>query len=159
MLEMLFPEGSAIATACIAEHVPPDVLSAALRFDQLSFDCCIGEGAFSRVYGATYCGEPVAVKQLSRDRAELDVVHFIDEVAIMRELNHPNVVRFVGTVWEPSAMLVLERLDRSLKEALRDRRPLDVKVVAADVARGMRYLHALELSHRDLKVRPPEPVL
>ena len=81
-------------------------------------------------------------------------MRFIDEVAIMRELRHPNVVRFIWTVWEPSAMLVLERLDGSLREALRDRRPLDSKLVAADVARGMRYLHALELSHRDLKVPP-----
>ena len=48
-------------------------------------------------------------------------------------------------------MLVLERLDRSVREALRDKLPLDTKLVAADVARGMAYLHSLSLSHRDVK--------
>ena len=48
-------------------------------------------------------------------------------------------------------MIVFERLDCSLREALRDRLPLEPLVVAADVARGMWYLHALGLSHRDLK--------
>ena len=69
----------------------------------------------------------------------------------MRELSHPNVVGFIGTVWQPSAMLVIERLDCALREALRDQRPLDTCVVAADVARGMQFLHSLKLSHRDLK--------
>ena len=48
-------------------------------------------------------------------------------------------------------MLVLERLDCSVNEALRDKLPLDPQLVAADVARGMMYLHSLALSHRDLK--------
>ena len=91
------------------------------------------------------------MKQLAGERAALDIVRFIDEVAIMRELQHPNVVRFIGTVWEPSAMLVLERLQGSLREALRDRATLEPLVIAADVARGMWYLHELCLSHRDLK--------
>ena len=48
-------------------------------------------------------------------------------------------------------MLVLERLDCSVNTALRDKLPFDPKLVAADVARGMTYLHSLSLSHRDLK--------
>ena len=55
----------------------------------------------------------------------------------MRELRHPNLVRFVGTIWEPSAMLIIERLDGSVREALRDQKTLNTLVVAADVARGM----------------------
>ena len=78
VLTMLFPEGSAIAAGVIAELVPPDLLAAGLNFEEFAFDRCIGEGAFSRVYGATYRGEPVAVKQLSRDRAALDVVRGFD---------------------------------------------------------------------------------
>ena len=67
----------------------------------------------------------------------------------MRELRHPNLVRFVGTIWEPSAMLILERLDGSVREALRDQKTLNTLVVAAYVARGMEYLV------RRLLRRPP----
>ena len=62
---------------------------------------CLGNGAFSRVYGGTYQGMRVAVKQLTRDLITMDVIRFINETSIMRELEHPNVVRFVGVVWEP----------------------------------------------------------
>ena len=74
VLKMLFPEGSAIAAGVVAELVPPEMIAEGLSFDALSFEKCIGEGAFSRVYGATFEGRAVAVKQLSRDRASLDVV-------------------------------------------------------------------------------------
>ena len=127
------------------------MIEAGLDFDEFAFEKSIGEGSFSRVYAATYRGVAVAVKQLTRDRAELDVVRFVDEACIMRELSHPNVVRFEGAIWAPSAMLVLERLEVSVRDALREKRAVAPRPIAADVARGMTYLHALQLSHRDLK--------
>ena len=75
--------------------------TAGIDFDELVFEKCLGEGAFSRVYAATFQDRAVAVKQFRLDLAEADVVRFIDEVAVMHELRHPNVVQFVGSVWEP----------------------------------------------------------
>ena len=60
--------------------MPPEVIEAGLDFDEFAFEKSIGEGSFSRVYAATYRGEALAVKQLTRDLAAADVARFIDEV-------------------------------------------------------------------------------
>ena len=75
--------------------------TAGINFDELIFEKILGEGAFSRVYAATLHDRAVAVKQLRLDLPEADVVRFIHEVAVMREVSHPNLVGFVGSVWEP----------------------------------------------------------
>ena len=101
---------SAHAIECLASHIFSHlltsfelalVMTAGIDFNELIFEKCLGEGAFSRVYAATLRDRAVAVKQLRLDLAEADVVRFIDEVAVMHELTHPNVVQFVGSVWEP----------------------------------------------------------
>ena len=35
-------------------------------------------------------------------------MRFVREVHTLRSLDHPNIVRFVGAVWQPSLVLVLE---------------------------------------------------
>ena len=89
------------------------------------------------------------------------------EVQTLRSLDHPNIVRFVGAVWEPSLVMVLEWMSggsvhqylASAAEA-GEHGPalaaaglplLSSHAVALDVARGMAYLHALGHAHRDLK--------
>ena len=148
----------------------------------------MGTGGFATVYRAKYKGErTVALKQPHRDCAERDLVRFVREVQTAHDLrrslplhppraassaarlpplqvqtlgalSHPNIVAFIGAVWEPSLMLVLEwaeggsvhaALSRGAKEAPAP--PLDPKSVALDVARGMAYLHSHRHAHRDLK--------
>lgn len=53
----------------------------------------------------------VAIKCLSRDRMQSNMVEFLKEASIMHNIDHPNIVRFFGVVLpniEGSLMLVTE---------------------------------------------------
>ena len=100
-----------------------------------------------------WCGAPVAVKQPIAARAtDHDLRRFVGEVAALSTLRHPNVVQFLGAVWQPGLMLVLEWMEGgSVRDALAAGRPVDARRVATEVARAMRHVHGLHMCHRDLK--------
>ncbi|XP_071690661.1 serine/threonine-protein kinase CTR1-like [Rutidosis leptorrhynchoides] len=123
----------------------------------------IGEGSFGTVHRADWNGEDVAVKSLSleQDYHPEKLNEFWREVAIMRRLQHPNIVLFMGVVTQPPNLsIVTEYLPRgSLFKLLHSSGPkkvLDERLrlrMAFDVAKGMNYLHKRNppIVHRDLK--------
>ncbi|KAI3724089.1 hypothetical protein L2E82_35854 [Cichorium intybus] len=122
----------------------------------------IGAGSFGIVHRADWNGSDVAVKiLLEQDFHPERLTEFLQEVAIMRRLRHPNIVLFMGAVTQPPNLsIVTEYLSRGslyrllhkpgAKEALDERRRLSM---AYDVAKGMNYLHRRNppIVHRDLK--------
>ncbi|GJW79068.1 serine/threonine-protein kinase CTR1 [Tanacetum coccineum] len=122
----------------------------------------IGAGSFGIVHRADWNGSDVAVKiLLEQDFHPERLNEFLQEVAIMRRLRHPNIVLFMGAVTQPPNLsIVTEYLSRGslyrllhkpgAKEALDERRRLSM---AYDVAKGMNYLHRRNppIVHRDLK--------
>ncbi|KAL7617519.1 hypothetical protein Lser_V15G01957 [Lactuca serriola] len=123
----------------------------------------IGAGSFGIVHRAEWNGEDVAVKSLflEQDFHPGKFNEFWREVAIMRRLQHPNIVLFMGVVTEPPNMsIVTEYLSRGSlfrllhkpgpKKILDERHRLKM---AFDVAKGMNYLHKRNppIVHRDLK--------
>ncbi|KAI3738178.1 hypothetical protein L2E82_28198 [Cichorium intybus] len=123
----------------------------------------IGAGSFGTVHRADWNGEDVAVKTLflEQDFHPGKFNEFWREVAIMRRLQHPNIVLFMGVVTQPPNMsIVTEYLSRgSLFRLLHQPGPkkiLDERHrlrMAFDVAKGMNYLHKRNppIVHRDLK--------
>lgn len=120
----------------------------------------IGDGAFGKVFKASWKGRDVAVKVLLRQNLSADVVReFETEVKIMSFLHHPNICMLLGACLTPgNRALVIELVEQgSLWAILRTRRrQLTDKMRAQfvlDTARGMRYLHQFELPilHRDMK--------
>ncbi|KAK9068436.1 hypothetical protein SSX86_012550 [Deinandra increscens subsp. villosa] len=123
----------------------------------------VGEGSFGTVHRAIWNSEDVAVKTLSleQDFHPESVNEFWREVAIMRRLQHPNIVLFMGVVTQPPNLsIVTEYLPRgSLFRLLHKPGPkkiLDEQHrlrMAFDVAKGMNYLHKRNppIVHRDLK--------
>ncbi|CAI5725790.1 unnamed protein product [Hyaloperonospora brassicae] len=120
----------------------------------------IGEGAFGKVFQASWKGRDVAVKVLVRQNLTADVVReFETEVKIMSGLHHPNICMLLGACLAPaSRALVIELVEHgSLWAVLRTRRRLLSDAMRSqfvvDTARGMRYLHQFELPilHRDMK--------
>lgn len=120
----------------------------------------IGEGAFGKVFKATWKNRQVAVKVLIRQDLTADVVReFETEVKIMSFLHHPNICMLLGACLEStSRALVIELVDHgSLWGVLRTRRNILTDRMrakfAADTARGMSYLHNFNLPilHRDMK--------
>ena len=119
-------------------------------------------GAFGAVWRGDWDGVAVAVKVLRVELMALDettVAEFEKEAEFMMRARHPNLVRFFGAGKRAGGepFLVLELVGRgSLRGYLRGadskRLPWPVRrPLAADVARGMQYIHELDQMHRDLK--------
>ncbi|CUG86460.1 protein kinase, putative [Bodo saltans] len=118
-----------------------------------------GRGSFGEVVQALdmRTGRLVAVKVMPLDNlSDRRVDQVVQEVSLMKELSHRNVVQYIGTAREGSNLnIVLEHMPGgSLASLLRHYGPLPVELCRryiADVLEGLRYLHGKNVAHRDLK--------
>ena len=61
----------------------------------------VGSGSFGDVWLSTYDGHDVAVKKLKTENiGEVSLKRFEAEVLMMSSLHHPNIVAFLGMVFE-----------------------------------------------------------
>ncbi len=118
----------------------------------------LGSGTFGIVYRALQRGQLVAIKKPTNHSNVISV--FKNEIAIHRQLSHPNIVAYLGELSEPeSCGFVLELIPGgSLYERLVSGPiPPDLQYsFCLDIARGLGYLHDMRMIHRDLK---PENIL
>ncbi|KAJ0409336.1 hypothetical protein ATCC90586_000573 [Pythium insidiosum] len=135
---------------------------AEINFHDLKLQKIIGVGAFGEVIKGTYCGTPVVVKRMLRNKINEDNVRmFGEEIQLMMNLRHPNIVQFIGASWNSYSNIcfVTEFLERGdLFGVLRNP---EIKLTWAepilrmtiDTSRGMAYLHSMRppIIHRDLK--------
>lgn len=121
----------------------------------------LGAGSFAQVHRAVDrgTGEEVAVKVINKagyDARELEYV--VREVAIMRSLNHPNIVSTYD-IFETSThlYLVIELCaGGELFDIVADHGHLSeqrASQVMRSIVRGLEYLHSEGICHRDIKVR------
>ncbi|KAL8215613.1 hypothetical protein R6Q57_022450 [Mikania cordata] len=118
----------------------------------------IGSGSCGDLHRGVYAGEDVAVKILRSETLNQALEEeFCHEIAILREVQHRNVVRFIGACTkQPHLCIITEYMSGgSLYEYLHKNHhtltlPQLVKF-AIDVSRGMEYLHKNNIIHRDLK--------
>ncbi|XP_040362239.1 G-type lectin S-receptor-like serine/threonine-protein kinase SD1-29 isoform X2 [Rosa chinensis] len=123
----------------------------------------LGQGGFGPVYkGMLPEGKEIAVKRLSSSSGQ-GVEEFKNEMLLISELQHKNLVRIMGCcVKEDEKLLIYEFMpNKSLDTFLFDptkRAVLDWATrfnIVQGVARGLLYLHHdsyLKIIHRDLKV-------
>jgi len=134
-----------------------------INYDELELEQKIGEGGFGEVYRAKWRGTTVAVKTLkhkgpsSHFTAE-EAERYKREVSILRALNHPNLVLFLGASLEPVLCMISEFMfGGSLYDLLYKKKkiPDHTKrcVLALDIAKAMAFLHNHKppIVHRDLK--------
>jgi hypothetical protein len=105
----------------------------------------VGAGAFGEVFKGTCMGETVAIKTMIDVTVE-NVREFKAEIVLTATLRHPNIVNFVGACWGKELMcLVLEWVAKGSLRDLLETPDLHwddpLLRLAADVARGMNYLH------------------
>ncbi|KAJ4457202.1 putative Cyclin-dependent kinase 3 [Paratrimastix pyriformis] len=121
----------------------------------------LGEGTYGIVFKAKdlITNRIVALKKIRLDMDEEGVPRTtIREVAVLRELRHPNVVRLIDVIHSPNKLtLVFEYLDQDLKkrmESLATRGPVDpmlVKYYTYQLLKGIAFCHGHRIIHRDLK--------
>jgi serine/threonine protein kinase len=124
----------------------------------------LGEGGMGKVYLATdqNAGQQVAVKvlapQLSAKPEMLERFH--REAEALRQLDHPNIVRFVDAFsHEGQFVIVMEYVPGGSLHSEIQKGPLPIeraRQIALDLCDALIRAHRLKIIHRDLK---PENVL
>uniref|UniRef100_A0A3B3BEG0 Mitogen-activated protein kinase kinase kinase 20 n=2 Tax=Oryzias melastigma TaxID=30732 RepID=A0A3B3BEG0_ORYME len=134
----------------------PSVSFVQIRFDDIHFFENCGGGSFGSVYRAKWVSrdKEVAVKKLLKIE---------NEAEILSVLSHRNIIQFYGAIVEaPNYGIVTEYASGgSLYDYLssEESEEMDIGQImtwAAEIARGMHYLHSeapVKVIHRDLKSR------
>ena len=124
----------------------------------------LGEGSFAKVYRGEYNGKPCAVKVFKEDVLKKELTPdpgSPSEVEMLSGLKHKNIVQMYGMWLDPhkdrvAVSIVMELCNESLYEFIRRFKgkivPKEKKLpFLQDIARGMMYLHGLNIVHGDLR--------
>jgi len=119
----------------------------------------LGDGAYGKVYKAVMVttGETVAMKRIKFDTQQKGIPSTaIREIAILKVLLHPNVLRLYDAVCKRGRLvLVFEFLENDLKKYMKSVNsrltPDTIKSFSWQLARGCEFCHASRIIHRNLK--------
>uniref|UniRef100_A0A6Q2XM61 LIM domain kinase 1 n=1 Tax=Esox lucius TaxID=8010 RepID=A0A6Q2XM61_ESOLU len=127
------------------------------RPSDLIYGEVLGKGSFGQAVKVTHkeTGEVMVMKELIRFDEETQKT-FLKEVKVMRCLNHPNVLRFIGLLYKDNRLNFISEFVKggTLRETIKKMESdfswrLRVSY-AKDIAAGMAYLHSMNVIHRDL---------
>ena len=116
-------------------------------------DRMLGEGSFSKVYLAKWRETFVVAKVINNDILAIKKDIVLREIEIMSKLHHPNIVQFLGFVYNPF-IIVMEYLpcgDLTSNTTLTKTQKI---TIMKDILKGLAYIHNRQpntLIHRDIK--------
>jgi cyclin-dependent kinase 2 len=128
----------------------------------------VGEGTYGVVYKAedTQTGAIIALKKIRLEHEDEGIPSTsIREISLLKELNHPNIVRLHDVIHSNKQLyLVFEYLDEDLKKHIDTIRrqlrnegkayqlhPMIVKSFLYQLVKGIAFCHSHRILHRDLK--------
>jgi len=122
----------------------------------------LGSGASATVHIATYksTGKPVAVKTYYKSHMDKVVEGRIrKEYALMRHMNHPNLIKLIDVVENPEQIIIIMELASSgdlhhfITSQPQYRLSEDkARIIFKQIAKGVRHLHRCGFVHRDIKL-------
>lgn len=129
-----------------------------IPFDDLKLLDVIGKGRFGTVHRGLWHGD-VAVKVLKENYLNDDrtLEAFKHEVATFKKTRHENLVLFMGACMKPPRLAIITSLCKgntlfTLIHLRKDKFSLNrTTLVAQQISKGMGYLHARGIVHKDLK--------
>ncbi|XP_020209854.1 mitogen-activated protein kinase kinase kinase NPK1 isoform X1 [Cajanus cajan] len=125
----------------------------------------IGSGAFGRVYMGMNLdsGELIAIKQVLiasgsayKENTQANIRELEEEIKLLKNLTHPNIVRYLGTAREEDSLnILLEFVPGGSISSLLGKFgsfPESVmKMYTKQLLLGLEYLHTNGIIHRDIK--------
>jgi serine/threonine-protein kinase len=120
----------------------------------------LGTGAMGTVYRAHYTktGQVMALKIIggTHDTSATSLGRFEREAAILKNLNHPNIVRYYGTgSYRKSPFFVMEYIEGETLENRLDRTRRftweEVVALGQQICSALQHAHEKGIVHRDLK--------
>ncbi|XP_054475100.1 kinase suppressor of Ras 1-like isoform X2 [Anoplopoma fimbria] len=128
-----------------------------IPYEQLQLGELIGKGRWGKVHKGRWHGE-VAIRLLEIDGNNQDHLKlFKNEVMNYRQTRHENVILFMGACMAPPHLAIITSFCKgeTLYSVVRERgHMLDInkiRQIAQDIVKGMGYLHAKSIIHKDLK--------
>ena len=125
----------------------------------------IGEGTFGKVKLAIHkqTNQEVAIKIFEKKNffSSKDIIYFQKEIAILKKLNHPNIINIYNIIENDSHFyIIMEYASKGdLFKYIVNKKRLDEKEAAyfyCQLIYGLEFIHQNNISHRDLK---PENLL
>ncbi|XP_040822373.1 protein-tyrosine kinase 2-beta isoform X2 [Ochotona curzoniae] len=163
-----FSESCSIESDIYAE-IPDETLrrSGGLQYgisrEDVVLNRILGEGFFGEVYEGIYTnhkGEKisVAVKTCKKDCTLDNKEKFMSEAVIMKNLDHPHIVKLMGIIEEEPTWIIMElypygELGHYLERNKNSLKVLTLVLYSLQICKAMAYLESLNCVHRDIAVR------
>ncbi len=127
-----------------------------IPYNKITFGEKLGEGSFGVVYKGMLGTKAKAIKKLLiKDPSQEAVSEFKKELIIMAKLQSDNIVQLDGYCIKPEYCLIMELMvNGSLYKLLHSDAELSWVIrykIIDHIVRGIAYLHANNVIHRDLK--------